>query len=101
MSRITNYVGTGLIAACLGLTACAGPSALDEDHGNSVRNMVSAQTANPNAATENKGRTADQGDGQRGEVIMEAYREPSVEPENVSRGLIIDIGGGNIGSGGG
>ena len=94
MARITNYFGIGLIAACMGLTACAGPSAVEEDHGNSVRNMVSAQTANPNAAAENKDRTADRGDGQRSESIIEAYREVATEPDNVDRSLIIDIGGG-------
>jgi type IV pilus biogenesis protein CpaD/CtpE len=94
MARITNYIGTGLIAACMGLTACAGSSAVKEDYGNSVRNMISAQTTNPNAATENRNRTADRGDGQRSEVIMEAYREISTEPDTVDRSLIIDIGGG-------
>ena len=94
MARITNYFSIGLIAACMGLTACAGSSAVKEDYGNSVRNMVSAQTANPNAAAENKDRTADKGDGQRGQQIMEAYRDVSPEPDNVDRSLIIDIGGG-------
>jgi len=55
--------------------------------------MVSAQTANPNAAVENKDRTADRGDGQRGEGIMDAYRKTATEPDNVDRSLIIDIGG--------
>ena len=94
MARITNYIGIGLVAACMGLAACAGPSAVEEDHGNSVRNMVSAQTANPNAAADNKDQKADRGDGQRSEGIMKAYRETATEPDSVDRNLIIDIGGG-------
>lgn len=94
MERIKIFVGISLIAAYLGLTACAGPSAVGEDYGNSVRNMVSAQTANPNAAAENKGNLADKGDGQRGEGVIEEYREVSGESEQVSRDLIIQMGGG-------
>ena len=94
MARITKYISIGLVAACLGLTACAAPSGTKDDYGNSVRNMVSAQTANPNAAAENKGRVADRGDGQRSEAVIEAYRDVSPEPETVGRSLIIDLGAG-------
>ena len=94
MSAIKNYIAISLIVACLALAACAGPSAVEDDYGNSVRNMVNAQAANPNAAADNQGRIADQGDGQRGEGVIEEYREITTESEEVSRDLIIQMGGG-------
>ena len=92
MAQIRKYIGIGLAAICLGLTACAAPSGTKDDYGNSVRNMVSAQTANPNAAIQNKDRQADKGDGQRGEAVIEAYRDVTPQPDNVDAGVIIDIG---------
>jgi hypothetical protein len=80
-------------ALSAGLSACASePTATESDFGNSVRSMVMGQTVNPNAAEENRGRHAEQGDGQRGEAVMEAYRDDVTTSEEASRDLVIDLG---------
>lgn len=80
-------------AALAALTGCSNqPTATEEDFGNSVYSMIQGQTLNPKAAEENRGKHADQGDGQRGEAIMEAYRGDVSSPEEASRDLVLDLG---------
>ena len=82
-----------VIALSAGLSACASePTGTEADFGNSVRSMVAGQTVNPNATEENRGKHADQGDGQRGEGVMEAYRNDVTSSEEASRDLVLDLG---------
>lgn len=91
MTRICSLLMVTALSA--GLSACASePTATESDFGNSVRSMVIGQTVNPNATEENRGKHADQGDGQRGEAVMEAYREDVTSSEEASRDLVIDLG---------
>ena len=91
MTRIFTLLMVATLST--GLSACANePTATESDFGNSVRSMVIGQTVNPNAAEENRGKHADQGDGQRGEAVMEAYREDVTSSEEASRDLFIDLG---------
>ena len=95
MEYFRKYIGIGLIAAMVALTGCASQSPTEADYGNSVRNMVRSQTAIPNASIQNKERTANKGDGQRGEVVLEGYRDVAAKDEQVGRDLIIQMGAGN------
>ena len=91
MTRLSTLLMVTALSA--GLSACASePTATESDFGNSVRSMVMGQTVNPNAAEENRGRHAEQGDGQRGEAVMEAYRDDVTTSEEASRDLVIDLG---------
>ena len=91
MTRICTLLMVTALSA--GVSACANePTATESDFGNSVRSMVMGQTVNPDAAEENRGRHADQGDGQRGEAVMDAYRDDVTSSEEASRDLVIDMG---------
>lgn len=73
------YKTVTAIALCAALTGCA-QSALEEDFGNSVRSMISAQTLNPNP--EPAGESS--GDGQRLEGVLEDYRKTNATRTSVS-----------------
>ncbi len=94
MSQFAKCIALATAYAAVGLAGCEAPSAVEDDYGHSVRSMVSAQTANPDATVENKDRKADKGDGQRSEAVLKDYRELGDESEDVSRDLIIQMGGG-------
>jgi hypothetical protein len=76
-----------MMVLCTALSACA-QTALEEDFGNSVRGMISAQTLNPNAVST----TDEAGDGQRLEGVLGDYRGTVTKRTSVSTetGLEID-----------
>lgn len=61
----------------LAATACStDPVRVKQDFGNSVRHMIEAQTANPEAARHPSAELPGGLDGARGEKVIEAHRNP-------------------------
>jgi hypothetical protein len=87
-----------LVGVALTASGCAalgfGPSPTERDFGNSVRQMVQSQKANPAASLDPDPQALDVGDGPRLEGVLEGYRTTTVgERERVSQPIIIDVGG--------
>ena len=83
-----------LLAATL--AGCAsGPTAVEEDFGNSVRAMIRGQTLDPAASERNGSTPPDVSDGQRAEGVLEAYRKDVSAPSEVGRGIDVRVGEGN------
>jgi hypothetical protein len=89
----TKLVGVGamlITLASLGGCDTYGPTATERDYGNSVRSMVSNQTANPAPADPES--VAD-GDGVRSDNALGVYREDVTQPGSTKREAV--IGGDN------
>jgi type IV pilus biogenesis protein CpaD/CtpE len=79
-----------------GLTigGCAtGPTNVDRDFGNSVRQMVAGQTQDPAAAENPDPKALDGGDGERLNAALEVYRTDVARPEEVGQPIVISVGG--------
>jgi hypothetical protein len=87
---------TTKIAACLAslaLAGCAsGPETVERDFGNSVRQMVRSQTLDPLTANKPDTKAPEDGDGQRIDNVMDAYRNDVSKPEEVNQPLVISVG---------
>ena len=85
-----------LFTAVLILAACAEqPPALEQDFGNSVRQMVNAQTADPATVLTPPKEAVEDGDGPRSTAVMKTYRERVVEKDTVEVRPVFQVGGGN------
>lgn len=90
MPRINHhrhYRTFALLAGIALLTGCEStPTALEQNFGSSVRNMIELQTVQPE----------DQGigmDGQKGEAVLENYRKDVAEPQKVQESTLrIQVG---------
>lgn len=69
-------------------TGCAWnePSGTEADFGNSVRQMIAEQTANPNPVAAGE----EAGDGPRLEAVIEAYRTDAGSRKAIDRAIDID-----------
>jgi type IV pilus biogenesis protein CpaD/CtpE len=64
-------------AMFLAVTACStDPVRVEQDYGNSVRQMIEGQIANPEAARQPSADLPGGLDGARGEKVIEAHRNP-------------------------
>lgn len=86
-----------LILVCLALvaatSACStGPSNVERDYGNSVRQMVAGQTLDPAASRNPDPNAIDSGDGDRLNNVLEAYRGDVAKPEEVGEDIVINVG---------
>ncbi len=90
----TNFLypcAVALLAALLG--ACATePTASEAHFGDSVRQMVRAQTHDP-AAAQNPAEAIDGTDGQQLEAVLEVHRGSVAKPSEVSNDIVINVGG--------
>jgi hypothetical protein len=75
----------------LGVSACATQSQSEQDFGESVRHVVQAQKANPDASRNPDPNPIMHGDGARLEPVVEAYRTDTGSRESVERDILIDI----------
>jgi uncharacterized lipoprotein YajG len=76
-------VGSGLLAACQ-----TEPTQSEQEFGDSVRQMVSAQKyqpAEPPAAPSGM-------DGRKAEKVMQVYREDVAQPKQISNEIYINVG---------
>jgi hypothetical protein len=82
------------LSAALLLTACtySDPVRVEQDFGNSVRNMVKGQTYNPEASRHPPVGPPEGLDGTRGNRALETYRGDVAKPEEVKQPIQINIG---------
>jgi type IV pilus biogenesis protein CpaD/CtpE len=91
----TKLAPLGLCVLALTLGACANePTQSQQTFGDSVRNMVRAQTNDPSTLTNPSAETPEGSDGQRLENAVEAYRDGVTKPEQGGGGVVINVGGG-------
>ncbi|MGQ0592863.1 MAG: hypothetical protein ACT4QB_09490 [Gammaproteobacteria bacterium] len=83
-----------VLSAALLLTACtwSDPVRVEQDFGKSVRNMVKAQTYNPEASRHPPVDPPERLDGTRGNRALEIYRGDIAKPEVVDQPIRINIG---------
>ena len=94
MNMSSKRIVTALPA--LLLCACASkPTATESNFGDSVRQIVRAQTYDPGTLTAPSAETIESGDGQRLEGVIEVYRTDIAKPETVDNEIVINVGGGN------
>lgn len=96
-----NFRTNALARACAGVlvavavSACASTeyseSSAEEGLGSSVRHVVEAQKANPEASRNPDPNPINAGDGVRLEPVLEAYRTDTGARDNVERDILIDI----------
>lgn len=72
------------------LTACSAYPRTEADFGNSVREMIRAQTANPGPADPAAPET---GDGERLNTVVEAYRTDVSRGDQASQPVSVSFGG--------
>jgi hypothetical protein len=82
------------LSAALLLTACtySDPVRVEQDFGKSVRNMVKAQTYNPEASRHPPVDPPKTLDGTRGNRALETYRGDVAKPAEVDQPIRINIG---------
>jgi hypothetical protein len=82
------------LSAALLLTACtwSDPVRVEQDFGKSVRNMVKAQTYNPEASRNPPVGPPKGLDGTRGNRALETYRGDVAQPEVIDQPIRINIG---------
>ena len=82
------------LSAAVLITACtySDPVRVEQDFGKSVRNMVKAQTYNPEASRHPPVRPPEGVDGTRGNRALETYRGDVASPEEVKQPIQINIG---------
>lgn len=77
------------------LTACSsGPSRVEQNFGDSVRQMIRAQTANPDTYSNPPTQAPDETDGQMLEGALEGYRGDAGQRGSVGGALEVGVGGG-------
>ena len=70
---------TTIALMVVGMLTAAGcnSNAVEADYGNSVRHMISAQTANPNAPVDSE--AIDGTDAERAQAALEAHRQVEIQ----------------------
>jgi len=83
---------TALLAGCAEWSSR--PSRVEQDFGNSVREMIQAQTYNPERALNPNPEPVKTLDGKKGQLVIEkAYRQDVARPQEVKQNIIFNIGG--------
>ena len=77
------------LLAVAGCTSMDGPKAVEEDFGNSVRQMRQAQMADPSAPADND--PIDHGDGAKSNAAIDVYRKTVSDPATVKEDMIIGV----------
>ena len=77
----------------LGLAGCNSTSAVEDDFGNSVRQMVDAQKANPEVSNNPDRDPVDGTDAERVVRVLKTYREDVAQPSDVRRDRALNISG--------
>lgn len=82
------------LSAAVLITACtySDPVRVEQDFGKSVRNMIKAQTYNPEASRHPPVGPPEGLDGNRGNRALETYRGDVAKPEEVKQPIQINIG---------
>jgi type IV pilus biogenesis protein CpaD/CtpE len=81
-------------SSVLALAGCAvepEKTATETHFGESVRQMVQAQTANPSTLSNPPTESLENADGKRLEKVLEAYRTDVAKPEAVKNDVVISV----------
>ncbi len=96
VKNVSAVLALALVATLLG--ACAAlepePTLLESHFGDSVRQMIEAQTYDPSTLSSPSTQPVEGGDGQRIQNVLEAYRTDVAKPESVDDDIVINVGGG-------
>lgn len=89
-----NHHTLGGLATAVLLTACSTntPTPTERDFGDSVRNMIEAQTYDPSTLASPSTETVDSSDGRRLEAVLDVYRTDVSGPDSVSDEIVINVG---------
>lgn len=90
-SKINGRLGIAA-SGLLVLAACAEPTALEKDFGNSVRAMVAAQKYTPPAAVQPVPVPIGI-DGKKAEQVLRTYRQDVSQPQEIKNEIQINVGG--------
>lgn len=88
--HVLTRTGVAILVG-LGVSACASQSQSEKNFGESVRHVVQAQKANPEASRNPDPNPIMHGDGARLEPVVDAYRTDTGSRESVERDILIDI----------
>lgn len=93
--KINLQRNVAYLLPALWLTACATePTMTEENFGDSVRQMIRAQTYDPSTLTSPSTEAIDSTDGQMLEGALKAYRETVADPASVGNEISIGVGNG-------
>jgi hypothetical protein len=93
-SQKTCFALAGLATATL-LSACSHePTGVAATFGDSVRNMIEAQTNDPSTLATPSTETIDGSDPQRLEAVLGVYRSDVAKPAAASEEVVINVDGG-------
>ncbi len=87
--RLMLWVPMALLTGCS--TTAGDAVRVEEDFGNSVRQMIGAQIYNPDAAKAAATEPPRGLDGVQGEAVLKVYRERVGDPDDVDKTLRIDV----------
>ena len=83
------------LSAALLLSACATePTMTEQKFGDSVRQMIVAQTYDPSTLSAPSEATIERTDGEMLQGTLEAYRETHADPNSVGNEITINVGNG-------
>jgi hypothetical protein len=96
MKNVSAVLALALAATLLGACAALEPEpTLTESHfGDSVRQMIEAQTYDPSTLSSPSTQPVEGGDGQRIENVLEAYRQDVAKPATADDDIVINLGDG-------
>lgn len=94
MNSQKTCIALACLAATALLTACANePTGVAKTFGDSVRNMIEAQTYDPSTLSTPPTETIDGGEGKRLEAVLEVYRTDVAKPAAASEDVVINVDG--------
>ena len=95
MQNHRHFIALTGLALIASLQACTTKQTLVErNFGDSVRNMVEAQTFDPSTLSSPPTETIDSGEGRRLEAVLETYRTDVAKPAGVQEDVVISVDGG-------
>lgn len=90
-----NILKAAAMLAAVTLGACShSPTMTEQTFGDSVRNMVRAQTYDPSTLSDSSGDIEEPADGQMLEGALETYRDPAGAAAPAAPPVNISVGGG-------
>jgi hypothetical protein len=88
-TMLAGLATTALLAAC----STNNPTPTERSFGDSVRNMIEAQTYDPSTRSSPSTETVDSSDGRRLEAVLDVYRTDVAKPDTVGDEIVINVDG--------
>jgi type IV pilus biogenesis protein CpaD/CtpE len=90
----TYTIGSAVLGLSLFCGCTVEPTLTERNFGESVRQMIQAQTNDPSTLTNPSEETLDGSDGQRAEGVLETYRTDVYKPAPAGEPVVLSIEGG-------